>query len=260
MTPLDQAHAAMEAAPDDDAARLKFYERLADGELFLALEAEAREDRIKPVVFEVEGNRFALVFDSEDRLTDFTERPSPFVAMSGRSIVGMLVGQNIGLAVNPAVAPSATLLPPEALSWLQDTLGAGPQEGQGTPTDVHPPKNVPESLIASLDAKLSTMAGMARVAYLAECVYKEGPRNHVIAFVDAREAAKPAMARAISEALTFSGLQAASLDILFLKASDAICASLARVALRFDLPQVETPTARTVSAPGMDPEMPPKLR
>ena len=260
MTPLDQAHAAMEAAPDDDAARLKFYERLADGELFMALDGEAREDRIKPMIFEVEGNRFVLVFDSEDRLTEFTERPSPFVALSGRAIVGMLIGQNIGLAINPAVAPSATLLPPEALSWLQDTLGAGPQEAQGTPTDVHAPKNVPETLITSLDAKLSTMAGMARVAYLAECVYKEGPRNHVIAFVDAQESGKPAMARAISEALTFSGLEAASLDILFLKASDAICASLARVALRFDLPQVVKPEARTVTAPGMDPDKPPKLR
>lgn len=260
MTPLDQAHAAMEAAPGDDAARLKFYERLADGELFLALEAEPRADRIKPVIFEVEGGRFALVFDSEDRLTEFTERPSPFVALSGRSVAGMLAGRDIGLAVNPAVAPSSMLLPPEALSWLHDTLGAGPKEGQGTPTAVHPPRNVPETLIASLDAKLATMAGMARVAYLAECVYKEGQRTHVIAFVDAQEAAKPAMARAISEALTFSGLEAASLDILFLKASDAICASLARVALRFDLPQPETPTTLGASAPGMDPDKPPKLR
>lgn len=260
MTPLDTAHAAMQTAPDDDAARLRFYERLADGELFMALDGEPREDRIKPVIFEVEGGNFALVFDSEDRLTEFTERPSPFVAMSGRAIVGMLVGRDIGLAVNPAVAPSAMLLPPEALSWLHDTLGAGPQEGQGTPTDVHPPKGVPETLIASLDAKLATMAGMARVAYLADCVYKEGPRNHVIAFVDAQEAAKPAMARAISEALTFSGLEAASLDVLFLKASDAICASLARVGLRFDLPAVDTPQARPATAPGMDPEKPPKLR
>lgn len=260
MTPLDTAHATMEASPDDDAARLRFYERLADGELFLALEAEARQDRIKPVIFEVEGNRFALVFDSEGRLTDFTERPSPFVAMSGRAIVAMLAGRNIGLAVNPAVAPSATLLPPEALSWLHDTLGAGPQEGQGTPTQVHPPTGVPENLIASLDAKLSTMAGMARAAYLADCVYKEGSRNHVIAFVDAQAAAKPAMARAISEALTFSGLEAASLDILFLKASDAICSSLARVGLRFDLPRTEAPAARTMAAPGMDPDTPPKLR
>ncbi len=260
MTPLDHAHATMDADPENDAARLKFYERLADAELFMALEAEARENRIRPLIFEVEGGRFALVFDTEERLTDFTERPSPFAAMSGRSVVGMLVGQGIGLAVNPAVAPSAMLLPPEALSWLHDTLGAGPLEGQGTPTDVHPPTGVPESLIASIDAKLSTMAGMARAAYLAECIYKEGPRNHVIAFVDAQEAAKPAMAAAISEALTFSGLEAASLDILFLKASDAICASLARVGLRFDLPQIETPAARTVAAPGMDPENPPKLR
>ena len=36
-TPLDLAHAAMEAAPEDDAARLRFYERLADGEVFLLL-------------------------------------------------------------------------------------------------------------------------------------------------------------------------------------------------------------------------------
>lgn len=260
MTPLDQAHSAMDTDPENDAARLKFYERLADAELFMALDGEAREDRVKPVIFDVEGGRFALVFDTEERLTDFTERPSPFVAMSGRSIVSMLVGREIGLAVNPAVAPSSILLSPEALAWLHDTLGAGLQEGQGTPTDVHPPKGVPESLITALDAKLSTMAGMARVAYLADCVYKEGPRNHVIAFVDAEDAAKPAMAAAISEALTFSGLEAASLDILFLRASDAICASLARVGLRFDLPQLEKPAARTVNAPGMDPEKPPKLR
>ena len=40
MTPLDMAHALMDAAPEDDAARLRFYERVADGELFLLLETE----------------------------------------------------------------------------------------------------------------------------------------------------------------------------------------------------------------------------
>ena len=260
MTPLDTAHAAMEAAPEDDAARLRFYERLADAELFLALEAEVRDDRAKPVIFDVDGGRFAVVFDTETRLTEFSERPTPFIALSGRAIVAMLVGQGIGLAVNPAVAPSATLLPPEALNWLTQTLGTAPQETQGTPDQVHPPKDLPDSLIASLDAKLSTMIGLARAAYLAECDYKEGARNHVLAFVDAQEAARPAMAAAISEALTFSGLEAASLDVLFLRASDTICAPLARVGLRFDLPQAEAPQARTVSTPGMDPENPPKLR
>ena len=36
-TPLDLAFAAMQAAPDEDAPRLRFYERLADAELFLLL-------------------------------------------------------------------------------------------------------------------------------------------------------------------------------------------------------------------------------
>ena len=45
-TPLDQAHAAMEAAPEDDAARLRFFERLADSELFILLDKEPEGDRI----------------------------------------------------------------------------------------------------------------------------------------------------------------------------------------------------------------------
>ena len=39
-TALDLAHAAMDAAPEDNAARLRFYHRLADSELFLLLSAE----------------------------------------------------------------------------------------------------------------------------------------------------------------------------------------------------------------------------
>ena len=34
-TALDKAHAAMQAAPEDPQARLKFFERFADNELFL---------------------------------------------------------------------------------------------------------------------------------------------------------------------------------------------------------------------------------
>ncbi len=260
MTPLDHAHAQMEDAPTDDTARLRFYERLADAELFLALETEAAGETVLPVVFEVVGSSFALVFDTEERLVNFTEAAAPFVALSGRNIVDMLAGQDIGLAVNPAVAPSSMLLPPEALVWLKNTLGAPLQEERATPTDVHPPSNVPEALVAAIDMKLSTMAGLARAAYLAEFEYKERPRNHVIAFVDALDEAKPSMAAAVSEALTFSGIEAASLDILFLKAADKICLPLSRVALRFDLPEIEHPKTRTITAPGMDPDNPPKLR
>ncbi len=111
MTDLDQAHAAMEAAPEDDAARLRFYERLADTELFMLLGAEAENDQITPELFEIEDQRFTLVFDREERLSQFVGRVAPYAGLPGRAVAQMLQGQGIGLALNLEVAPSAMLIP-----------------------------------------------------------------------------------------------------------------------------------------------------
>ena len=70
-TPLDLAHAAMEAAPEDDAARLRFYERLADGEVFLLLAGAPEGENVEPELFDVADARFVLVFDREERLARF---------------------------------------------------------------------------------------------------------------------------------------------------------------------------------------------
>ena len=60
-TPLDIAHAAMMADESDDAARLRFYERMADVELFLLLEDEPDADQISPVLLD---DAYVLVFFS----------------------------------------------------------------------------------------------------------------------------------------------------------------------------------------------------
>ena len=86
MTPLDLAHAAMEAAPEDDAARLRFFERLADSELFVLLDKEPEDDRISPDVFDTGEGQFVLVFDREERLAQFADRIVPYAALSGRVI------------------------------------------------------------------------------------------------------------------------------------------------------------------------------
>ena len=51
-TEIDLAHAAMVADEADDLARLRFYERLAESELFMLLEDEAEGDQISPAMFE----------------------------------------------------------------------------------------------------------------------------------------------------------------------------------------------------------------
>ncbi len=258
MTDLDLAHAAMDAAPDDDAKRLQFYERLADTELFMLLGAEAEGDQVAPEVFEIEDRMYVLIFDREDRLAQFVGREAPYAGLSGRVLCDMVAGQNIGFALNLDVAPSAMLIPHEAVSWLRETLGNAPQEAQARLTEVSAPRGLPEAVVTGLDRKLAIAAGLAQAAYLAAATYDDGARGHVLAFIDAVPGAQDALAKAAGEALTFSGIEAGTMDVLFARSDDPLTAHLGRVGLRFDLPALHDPQAP--GAPGMDPDKPPRLR
>lgn len=260
MTPLDTAHAAMEAAPQDDAARLRYYERLADAELFLLLSKEPEGDSIAPELFDLSDHSFVLVFDTEERLAEFVGKPAPYAALSGRIVASMLAGQNIGLGVNLEVAPSSILIPPDAMAWLADTLTHAPNEVEATPQEFTAPVGLPETLISALDQKLSTAAGLAKMAYLVGVSYDSGAKSHLLGFVEAIPAAQDALAKAVSEALTFSGIEAGALDVGFFAANDPVAAQLARMGLRFDLPEPPKPEEYTPVIPGSDPNSPPKLR
>lgn len=260
LTVLDQAHGAMMADEADDAARLRFYERLAESEMFMLLAAEAEGDQVTPALFEVSDSRYVLIFDREDRLAQFVGQEAPYAALSGRMIASLLAGQGIGLGVNLEVAPSSILIPAEAVSWLHQTLGQAPEEAEARIEEIGRPMGLPEALLTAIDAKLATATGLAHSAYLAGATYEGGARNHLLAFIDVVPGAEDALARAVSEALTFSGIEAGALDVSFLRSSDPLAAKLAQWGLRFDLPQPEEVQEVGLTAPGMDPEKPPRLR
>ena len=267
-TPLDRAHAAMAAAPEDDAARLAFHEALVTGELFLMLqrEPEPGAESVEPRIFPLEEGPFVLAYDREDRLARFAGGPTPYAALPGRRVVEMLAGRGIGLGVNLGGAPSEMLLPAEAVAWLAGTLANRPAEAVAQPREIAPPDALPEKLLRALDARLGRAAGMAAAAYLASVTHEGGARTHLLAFVDAAPGAEGALARAAGEALTFSGLEAGTLDVAFLASDHILAARLARVALRFDLPGPDTPGSPSDSGsapgsePGSDPGTPPRLR
>lgn len=258
-TPLDLAHAAMETAPNDDQARLRFYDRLAATELFLMLTQEPTGDALDPEVFDLGDAAFVLVFDREERLSAFADRIVPYAALSGRALVTMLKGGGIGLGVNLEVAPSSILIPPEAVDWLATTLSQTPQEDEARPTQVFAPKGLPEGLITALDSRLATATGLARKAYLAGVTYDTGQQSHLIGITGTLPGAERAIAQAVNEALVFSGVEAGALDVIFVSDSDPLAAQLARVGLCFDLPQPPAPQLAP-GAPGSDPDNPPKLR
>ncbi len=256
-TPLDDAHAAMMADPASDIARLRFYERIADVELYLLLEAEPEGDQISAKLLE---DAYVIVFDRAARLAAYVGEAAPYVALSGRAIAGMLAGQGLGMAVNLSVAPSEILLPAAAVDWLRQTLAREADQVEARLSQVLPPKGLPETLIAALDAKLATATGMAAGAYLVGVEYADGGRGHLLGFVGAIPRAQEALVRAASEALTFSGIEAGAMDVGFFAPSDPTVAKLAKVGLRFDLPQGEGLQQTPRLAPGMDPSKPPILK
>ncbi|WP_390910904.1 SseB family protein [Pseudosulfitobacter sp. SM2401] len=259
MTPLDLAHSAMESAPNDDGARLAFYERLADAELFLLLESEAEGEDVTPQTFDAGVQEIVLVFDRAERLTAFTGEAAPYVAVSGRVIAQMLNGQSLGMGLNLEVAPSSFLLPAEGVEWLAETLGHAPDEVEAHIDEVAAPAGLPENLIAAIDTKLATATGLALSAYLVAVTYQGGTKGHMLAFVGAQPGAEDALAGAAGEALTFSGIEAGAMDVGFFDGNDPITPRLSRVGLRFDLPQPADVTLER-AAPGSDPAKPPKLK
>lgn len=256
-TELDRAHVAMEAG--SDAGRLAFYHTLADAQLFLLLTKEPTSDDISPQTYDLEGVPHALAFDTEARLAEFTGAIAPYAALPGRTLAAMLAGAGAGLGLNLGVAPSAILLPPEALSWLDDTLGqGGGAEGGARPEALGAPHGVPQEVLTALDAKLARVGAIASHACLVGVRYAGGATGHLLIFVGAADGADGILTRAVSEALTFSGIEAGTLDVGFAALGSPLAARAERAGLRFDLPKPAEPAPR--AAPGSDPGKPPKLK
>jgi hypothetical protein len=254
-TPLDAAHAAQAATPDDAAARLRFYERVLDAELVVPLLAEAAEGSVDLAVYDLSDGRFVLGFDREDRMAAFLDAPARFAVLSGRRLAGLLEGRGLGLALNLGVA-SATLLPPASVDWLARMAGAAPQPMSARIEALSPPGAVPAALLAGLATKLAAMAELVEAAFLARATHEGGETQLLVALAGVPEPARPSVAAAVAEAVRFAK-DAAPLDVLFLHAGSPLLAAAARHGARLAIPPRARPSR---SAPGADPDRPPRLR
>ena len=276
LTPLDHAHADMMENPDDDAVRLKFYQRLADTTLFVLLTKEPEGEVLDPEILEVDNketaniDRFALVFDTEERLgsfaADYKNEALPYAAIPGRVVAQAIAGQGVGLAVNLDVSVSSITLPAAAMDWLADTLAAEADEGEASLIAIAPPIGLPDALIEGLEEKLVTAAGLASHAVLVKGTYSDEREGWLLAFVDAQPGAEQALARATHEALIFSGTDLSSVDVAFFASNDPICEHLDHMGLRYEFPEEaggerdEDGYEEVQAGPGTDPSDPPILK
>lgn len=258
MTVLDAAHAAMTAG--GEAAALAFWRALADAELFLVLEREAEGDTMEPKVFDLSMGRMLLAFDAEERLATISDLPVPYAALPGRVIAAQLAGQGLALGLNLGTgADSETVLPGDSIDWLAQMLTqAEPEEREAQIARLALPL-MPEGLVQALTGLLPPGA----MAALAQAEYQAGGWGHVLALAGLAAEDEARMARAVTEALAFSGLDAAALDLVFLAPDAALLQRIGRAGLTLrgaELVVVAENPAPAAKGPGMDPERPPYLK
>ena len=259
MTRLDDTYAAM--SEGDAATGLAFYRALADADLFLLLTDEALGALVSPQVFDLAEGPVVLAFDSEERLAGFSDGPQPYAVLPGRVVALQMAGQGLSLGLNlGSGAASEVILPPGALDWLLAMLDqAAPVERLAGVAAFGVPL-VPEAVATALQACVDAAAGHVGRGLLVAVQFQTGGRGEMLVLTGVAVADQDRMARAVTEALAFSGVEAAALDVAFLAADDPILQRIAEVALVFR-PVVAVPDLRVEpSGPGMDPARPPVLR
>ena len=257
MTPLDQAHAAMEAGGEPEA--LAFWRAFADAELFLVLEQEAQGDTLEPRVFDLSMGRMLLAFDTEERLATISDTPVPYAALPGRVVAAQLAGQELALGLNLGTgAGCETVLAAGSIDWLAQMLTQEEPEERVAQIERLAAPLLPEGLGQALRALLPPQSKGA----LAQVSYTDGGWGHVLALTGLTAEDAPRMGRAVTEALAFSGLDAAALDLVFTEADAPLFARIAQAGqLLQPMPRAPvTETATAPKGPGTDPDRPPRLK
>lgn len=260
--PLDSAHAAMMAVPEDSAARAAYYRALVDCELYLLLAREAEDDRIEPRTVTVDGGDMILAFDDEARLAAFAEGPLPYAALPGRVIFGLMAGRGLTLGLNLGGEDGAFVMPPEIVDWLVARLGDAPLADQ-KPAGGWKPLAEAAPLAAAITAALGPAAPLCQGAWLASARADGDAPTPAVIFVGARPEAEAALAKAASEALAFSGRIEGRAEVYFLTKADFDASTLPSVARAIPLqapPEPAPARASPPAAPGGDPDRPPRLR
>ena len=270
-TPLDRAF----RLAGGDATDGRAVDALMGAELLLLLEAPMQGDSLRPVLLELEAGPTALAFDAETRLAAFGGG-TDYAAINGLALAGMLGAQGVNLAVNPGVAPSELFHEAAALVWMAEAAASETRAEAARVGRLGPPRSAGAPLVAALDGRLAALAGYLAEAWLVEAapaepdgapslllILRERPGLDLAgkkALDAAAEARREAMVTALSRSARLAAPEGPELAAMFAEDGAPALSAARRFGLGFELPEPEAPRKAAPSAPGMDPDKPPKLR
>lgn len=263
-TALDRAWALAADDASGEGGMSRFYDVFAATELFLLIDpASLAGDNVpQPMLFPVDDTDTALVFDTEARLAEFMEDGASHLTLSGRAVIEMFAGKGVQLGVNLGEAPSATILPVDAVAWAAAALRQPIEATLDERVRLTLPRGVLPTVLTALDAKLAGMGAVAREAWLCGTGGGSGRRSEglVLCLVMRHPAAEQAAVAALAETARFTGGDRAAFDIAVLGPDDPRLDAARKVGLGFELIDPATQERAAPVAPGMDKSKPPRLR
>lgn len=186
-TSLDRAFMQAEVAKDD-AAIQDFYQVFVNEVFYLLLEGEEdcmshEPDNIRPYFVSLEEEKTALIFDTEERMAQFIDKPSHFVTLTGQALVEMFVHHNVQLGLNLGVAPSSLIIHSDILKTLwQDLMSSTDIVDQSDINDitVSPPMLASEVLVKSLHMHLELWRDTLAEAFLIQATVNHSDLHSMI--------------------------------------------------------------------------------
>jgi len=128
MTAIDQALSAFYDDPENTEKRYEFYRQFLSCDFYLPTFDEAtggvakadNGEKMLPLIMEADGNNYMMIFDSEQRVVDWSEEGAFCITLPGHVIIEMAT-EGLYLAMNVGTDFSKQFVPDE-IEWLKDVV------------------------------------------------------------------------------------------------------------------------------------------
>ena len=240
--------------------RDSYYGVLADTNLFLLLEQEPSNEILELKFIQLEGNNFALAFDSEEKLSEFYGEAAAFAEVTGRVLAKMLLQEKTGLGINLGVSEGELLLPWEIIEWFVNVLDETPKLVQTTPKKFLRAIAFPEVLFKALQEKLMPAVGLFDEIWICAAEYNEDETSHLICLMGVQNSAQQAIVKSINEVLSFTDINLGNIDVAHFSYDDEACTKIRQIGIKLEFPEVGEVKNAASDIKNKTALQPPKLR